>query len=212
MSDSSAQFWLLLCGLLEHLPDLVDGGPLAVIIDGLDECDMSDDLLAVLAEGFATAFKEQDCMCTLHLDMSSKDVDLFQAKCNELDAIKKLAARASGLFILAATIAKFVHAFPAISRLQSLLATDIPSDALEALATLYHTTLNTPMSELPGANADIKKYVCNVLGAVLVAQILPGMTEGILDTLVLDEGSPPSHHIVSMLGSVLSPETEDSPI
>ncbi len=248
MSDPSAQFRLLLRGPLESLPNLVDEGPLVVIIDGLDECDASDDLLAVLAEGFgpklpfmrliissrpvhhiATAFKERDGICTLHLNTSSKDVDrdiqfylerqfatvgnpAFQAKCKELDAIGRLAARASGLFIWAATVAKFVHAFPAISRLQSLLATDIPGDATEALATLYRTALNTLVSELPGANADVKKYVRNVLGAVLVAEMPLGMTEDILDNLVLDEGSPPSHHIVSMLGSVLSPETEDFPI
>ncbi|KAK0234412.1 hypothetical protein EDD85DRAFT_792463 [Armillaria nabsnona] len=241
MSDPSAQFRLLLRGPLETLPNLVDEGPLVVIVDGLDECDAFDDLLAVLAEGFgpklpfmrlvissrpvhhiATAFKERDGICTLHLDTSSKDVDrdiqfylerqfatvgnpAFQAKCKELGAIERLAARASGLFIWAATVAKFVHSFPAISRLQSLLAT-------EALATLYRTALNTLVSELPGANADVKKYVRNVLGAVLVAETPPGMTEDILDNLVLDEGSPPSHHIVSMLGSVLSPETEDSPI
>ncbi|PBK98181.1 hypothetical protein ARMGADRAFT_1075044 [Armillaria gallica] len=248
MSDPSAQFRLLLRGPLESLPNLVDEGPLVVIVDGLDECDASDDLLAVLAEGFGpklpfmrliissrpvhhitTAFKERDGKCTLHLDTSSKDVDrdiqfylerqfatvgnpAFQAKCKELGAIERLAARASGLFIWAATVAKFVHAFPATSRLQSLLATDIPGDATEALATLYRTALNTLVSELPGANADVKKYVRNVLGAVLVAETPPGMTEDILDNLVLDEGSPPSHHVVSMLGSVLSPETEDSPI
>ncbi len=39
------------------------------------------------------------------------------------------------------------------------------------------------------------------------------MTEDVLDNVVLvGEDSPPSRHIVSMLGSVLSPETKDSPI
>ncbi|KAK0211848.1 hypothetical protein IW262DRAFT_336965 [Armillaria fumosa] len=39
------------------------------------------------------------------------------------------------------------------------------------------------------------------------------MTEDVLDKIVLrGEGSPPSHHIVSMLGSVLSPQTKNSPI
>ncbi|KAK0234409.1 hypothetical protein EDD85DRAFT_955231 [Armillaria nabsnona] len=250
MLDLSAQFRLLLRGPLERVPDLVDEGPLVVIVDGLDECDASDDLLAVLADGFgpnlpfmrliissrpvhhiATAFKERDGICTLHLDTSSKDVDrdiqfylekmfaticndddVFQEKCKKWDAINQLAARASGLFIWAATVATFVLAFPGRERLESLLATDIPRDATEALTTLYRTALNTLVSELPGANADVKKYVRNVLGAVLVAKTPPGMTEDILDKLVLDEGSPRSHHIVSMLGSVLSPETEDSPI
>ncbi len=222
--------------------------PLVVIIDGLDECNPSSELLAVLAEGFgsklpfmrlivssrpvhhiAMAFEGQDCVYPLHLDISSKNVNhdirfylerqfgtirdvAFQKKCKELDAVNELAARASGLFIWAATVAKFVCAFPVISRLQALLAMEIPRDATEALTTLYRTALDTLVSE-PGVNADIKKYVRTVLGAMLVTQTPPGMTEDVLDSLVLlDEGSPPSHHIVSMLGSVLSPETKDSPI
>ncbi|KAK0439717.1 uncharacterized protein EV420DRAFT_1733533 [Desarmillaria tabescens] len=245
----SAQFQLLLRNPLESVPDLGDGGPLVVIIDGLDECDASDDMLAVLAEGFgptlsfmrlilssrplhriATAFEGRDCISTLHLDTSSEDVnhdiqfylerefatirdDAFLEKCNELDAVNKLMAQASGLFIWAATVAKFIHAFPGISRLQALLDTKIPRDATEALITLYRTALDTLASEILGANADIKKCVRSVLGAVLVTQTPPGMTEDILDNIVLlGEGSPPSRHIVAMLGSVLSPETEDLPI
>ncbi len=99
-----------------------------------------------------------------------------------------------------------------ISRLQSLLATDIPGDATQALTTLYHTSLDTLVSEILGANADIKKYVQSVLSAVLATQSPPGMTEDVLDNIVLDEGSPPSCYIMAMLGSVLSPEMEHSPI
>ncbi|KAK0452864.1 uncharacterized protein EV420DRAFT_626870 [Desarmillaria tabescens] len=248
MLDLSAQFRLLLRDPLESLPSLVDEGPLVVIIDGLDECDASSEMLDVLAEGFgpklpfmrlivssrpihriATVFEERDCISMLHLDTSSEDVnrdiqfyleiqfasiheDAFQEKCKKLDAINKLTARASGLFIWAATVAKFILAFPGISRLQALLATDIPSDATEALTFLYRTALNTLSSEIPGTNADIKKCVRDVLGAVLAAETPPGMTEEILDNIVLDQGSPPSHRIVSMLGSIISPETEDSPI
>ncbi len=48
---------------------------------------------------------------------------------------------------------------------------------------------------------------------MLVTQTPPGMTEDVLDNVVLvGEDSPPSRHIVSMLGSVLTPETKDSPI
>ncbi|PBK98170.1 hypothetical protein ARMGADRAFT_1161666 [Armillaria gallica] len=244
----SLQFQHLLRNPLESLPDLIDGGPLVVIIDGLDECDACDDMLAVLAEGFgprlsfmrlivssrpvhhmAKAFKGRDRIYPLYLDTSLESVnrdiqfylerelatihdDVFQKKCEELDAVNELTARASGLFIWAATVVKFVHAFPGISRLQALLDTKIPIDATEALTTLYRTALDTLVSE-PGANVDIKKYVRSVLGAVLVTQTPPGMTEDVLDNVVLlDEGSPPSRHIVSMLGSVLSPETKDSPI
>ncbi len=249
LSNLSTQLQLLLRNPLESLSDLVDGGPLVVIIDGLDECDASNELLAVLAEGFgpklpfmrlivssrpvhriATAFKEKGHIETLDLDTSSKDVNrdierylelefatirdgAFQEKCKELNAVNELTARASGLFIWAATVAKFVHTFPGTSRLQALLDTKIPSDATEALTTLYRTALDTLVSETAGADADIKKHVRSVLGAVLASQTPPGMTEDILDNIVLlGEGSPPSRHIVSMLGSVLSPETEDSPI
>ncbi|KAK0214479.1 hypothetical protein IW262DRAFT_1406353 [Armillaria fumosa] len=251
MSDLSAQFRLLLRKPLESVPGLIDEGPLVIIVDGLDECDVSDDMLAVLAEGFgpklffirlilssrpvhhiATRFEGRDHIYPLHLDTSSESVNhdiqfyleqqfapicdsTFQKKCKELDAVNKLAARASGLFIWAATVAKFVCGWPGISRLEAVLATDIPHDATGALTALYHTALNTLVSQIDsqGTNADIKKCVCDVLGAVLVTQTPPGMTEDILDNIVLlGKGSPPSHHIVSMLGSVLSPETKDSPI
>ncbi len=53
----------------------------------------------------------------------------------------------------------------------------------------------------------------DVLGAVLVTKMPPGMTEDVLDNVVLrGKGSPSSHRIISMLGSVLSPETEDLPL
>ncbi|SJL17581.1 uncharacterized protein ARMOST_21133 [Armillaria ostoyae] len=232
----SLQFQHLLCHPLESLPDLVDGGPLVVVIDGLDECDASDDMLAVLAEGFgpklsfmrlilssrpvlrmAKAFEGRDHIYPLHLDTSLESVNrdiqfylerelaiicdnAFQEKCKELDAVNELTARVSGLFIWAATVARFVHAFPGISRLQALLDTKLPSDATEALTILYRTALDTLVSE-PGANVDIKKYVRSVLGAVLVTKTPPGMTEDVLDNIVLGKGSPPAHHIVSMLGS-----------
>ncbi|KAK0200219.1 hypothetical protein DFS33DRAFT_1395744 [Desarmillaria ectypa] len=253
MSDPSAQFQLLLRGPLERVTDLVDEGPLVVIIDGLDECDASNEVLAVLAEGFgpklpfmrlivssrpvrviATAFKEKHWIYPLQLDTDMEDVNRdiqfylerqfatvgdreFQAKCKELDAIRKLTKRASGLFIWAATIVKFVSGWPGISRIEAVLSTDIPSDATEALTTLYRTALNTVVSQIesPGTNADIKKCVRNVLGAILAVRTPPGITEDVLDHIVLlGEGSPPSRHIVSMLGSVLTPEaeTEDASI
>ncbi|KAK0438238.1 hypothetical protein EV421DRAFT_2021353 [Armillaria borealis] len=222
----SAQFQFLLRNPLESLPDIGDGGPLGF---GPKLSFMRLIISSRPVHRITMAFEGQDCMYPLHLDTSSESInrdiqfylgrefatirdDAFQEKCKALDAVKELTARASGLFIWAATVARFVHAFPGISRLQALLDTSIPSDAPEALTTLYRTALGTLVSE-PGANADIKKYVRSVLGAVLVTQTPPGMTEDVLDNVVLlGEGSPPSRHIVSMLGSVLSPETKDSPI
>ncbi|KAK0430616.1 hypothetical protein EV421DRAFT_247582 [Armillaria borealis] len=46
------QFQLLLEQPLKNIPSLADEGPLIVIIDGLDECDPSEELLAVLDNGF----------------------------------------------------------------------------------------------------------------------------------------------------------------
>lgn len=46
------QFHLLLEQPLKNIPSLADEGPLIVIIDGLDECDTSEELLAVLDNGF----------------------------------------------------------------------------------------------------------------------------------------------------------------
>ncbi|PBK98114.1 hypothetical protein ARMGADRAFT_568599 [Armillaria gallica] len=253
MLDLKAQFRLLLRGPLERVPDLVDEGPLVVIIDGLDECDVSDDMLAVLAEGFgpnlpfmrlilssrpvhriATRFEGRDRIYPLHLDTSSESVDYdirfyleqkfaticnddhaFKEKCKELDAVNKLAARASGLFIWAATVAEFVRGWPGTSRLEAVLATDIPHNATAALTTLYHTALDTLVSQIDsqGTDADIKKCMRDVLGAVLVTHMPPGMIEDVLDNVVLrGKGSPSSHRIISMLGSVLSPETEDLPL
>ncbi|SJL09142.1 uncharacterized protein ARMOST_12518 [Armillaria ostoyae] len=51
-SESRTQFRLLLQDPLEKIQELQNGGPLVVIIDGLDESDVSTELLEVLADGF----------------------------------------------------------------------------------------------------------------------------------------------------------------
>ncbi len=51
-SEARSQFRLLLQEPLETIPELQDEGPLVVIIDGLDESDMSEELLELLADGF----------------------------------------------------------------------------------------------------------------------------------------------------------------
>ncbi|KAK0439451.1 uncharacterized protein EV420DRAFT_1584109 [Desarmillaria tabescens] len=51
-ASASEQFRALLQEPLERLPDLVNEGPLIVMIDGIDESDASKELLAVLSKGF----------------------------------------------------------------------------------------------------------------------------------------------------------------
>ncbi|SJL09166.1 uncharacterized protein ARMOST_12542 [Armillaria ostoyae] len=51
-SEARNQFRLLLQEPLETIPELQDEGPLVVIIDGLDESDVSKELLELLADGF----------------------------------------------------------------------------------------------------------------------------------------------------------------
>ncbi|PBK66183.1 hypothetical protein ARMSODRAFT_372131 [Armillaria solidipes] len=51
-SESHTKFQLLVQEPLETIPELQDEGPLVVIIDGLDESDVSTELLEVLADGF----------------------------------------------------------------------------------------------------------------------------------------------------------------
>ncbi|KAK0502045.1 hypothetical protein EDD18DRAFT_679791 [Armillaria luteobubalina] len=48
----SEQFRLLLKGPLESLRVLANEGPLVVVIDGIEECDPSNEMLAVLSRGF----------------------------------------------------------------------------------------------------------------------------------------------------------------
>ncbi len=71
----SAQFQHLLRKPLESVPDLGDGGPLVVIVDGLDECDASDDMLVALAEGFGPK------LSFMHLILSSRPVHRMATVC-----------------------------------------------------------------------------------------------------------------------------------
>ncbi len=52
VSESRTQFRLLVQEPLETLPELQDEGPLVIIIDGLDQNDVPEDVLEVLADGF----------------------------------------------------------------------------------------------------------------------------------------------------------------
>ncbi len=236
-SESRTQFRLLVQDPLERIPELQDEGPLVVIIDGLDESDVSKELLEVLADGFgpklpfmrliissrpeekiSRVFKNCQHLHRYPLDTSSKEVNhdirhfirqrftsiedkSVWGKYKEQDVVTQLAERASGLFIWAATVCSFLCDFPSLQRLEVLLETTIPADAMEALTTLYQTALETVVSEVSGRKEDIRRCIRAVLGALIVRK--SNMTTPMLPELVLREGDPQAQLIVDKLGSVV---------
>ncbi|KAK0430588.1 hypothetical protein EV421DRAFT_1721367 [Armillaria borealis] len=236
-SESRSQFRLLLQQPLETIQELEDEGPLAIIIDGLDESDVSKELLEVLADGFgptlpfmcliissrpeekiSSVFKNCQHLHRYPLDTSSAEVKhdirhyiqqrfasiedkTVWRKYNEQDVVTQLAERASRLFIWAATVCSFLCSFPSLRRLEALLKTTIPADAIEALTILYQTALDTIVSEVYGSKDDIRLCIHAVLGVLIVQK--SNMTVPMLSELVLQEGDPSAQLIVAKLGSVV---------
>ncbi len=244
-SESRTQFQCLLQEPLETIPELQDEGPLVVIIDGLDESDVSKDLLEVLADGFGPTLpfmrlivssrpeekisrifkKRQHGFHHFPLDISSAEVEgdirhFIQQRFSsiedksvwgiydEQDVVTRLAERASGLFIWAATVCSFLCNFPSLQRLEALLKTTIPADAMAALTVLYQTALDTIVSEVSGTKEDVQVQRCirAVLGALIVRK--DKMTVSMLPELVLQAGEPSAQYIIDKLGSVVQ-EYED---
>ncbi|KAF9258215.1 hypothetical protein L218DRAFT_877641, partial [Marasmius fiardii PR-910] len=87
----------------------------------------------------------------------------FEKLCSKLDVVDGLSTRASGLFIWAATISKFVEGFPSEGRLKAALALNPPSNALKALTGLYSTILGTIVDE---ADEDIRGLIVAVFGLI----------------------------------------------
>ncbi|KAK0437165.1 hypothetical protein EV421DRAFT_2038335 [Armillaria borealis] len=216
-SSASDQFRILLQEPLESLQDLANEGPLVIIIDGIDEGDASEEMLAVLSRGFAvTRFALDTASEPVNKDIRfyiqakfndlPSDID-FEKACKELYAVDELTRRANGLFQWAATVCSFIKELPCISRLEALLSRDVPKDATDSLTTLYTTALNTIVSELPGRNEDLRKCMLAVLGAVIFAQTRPGMTHESL-SIVLSPKDPKPQVILAKLGSVLQTTEE----
>ncbi len=241
-SESRTQFRILVQDPLETIPELQDEGPLVVIIDGLDESDVSTELLEVLADGFgpellfmrliissrpeekiARVFKDHLQLHHYPLDTSSyevkQDIQYFIQQRfasindasvwgthNKEDVITSLAERASGLFIWAATVCSFLCGFPGSKRLEVLLNTTVPADAMAALTMLYQAALKTIASEVPGE--DVRQCICAVLGALIVRK--GKMTVPMLPELVLQQGDPRAQLIVARLGSVVQERSDGS--
>ncbi|SJL09139.1 uncharacterized protein ARMOST_12515 [Armillaria ostoyae] len=236
-SKSRTQFRILVQEPLEMIPELQDEGPLVVIIDGLDESNVSTELLEVLADGFgpelpfmrliissrpeeriARVFKDRPHVHPYPLDTSSdevkQDIQYFIRQRfasiddervwgthNKEDVITSLAERASGLFIWAATVCLFLCDFPSLRRLEALLESTIPADAMEALTILYRTALETIISEVYGRKEDIRRCIRAVLGALIVRK--GNMMVPMLPDLVRQEGDPSAQFIIDKLGSVI---------
>ncbi|KAK7026004.1 hypothetical protein VNI00_015835 [Paramarasmius palmivorus] len=80
-------------------------------------------------------------------------------------ATKKLAERASGLFIWAATVIGFIKDNVA-QRLKLFTENEPPKNALHALTVLYKTALDSLVNEQ--GDDDIKQNICTALGLIMV--------------------------------------------
>ncbi|KAK0215452.1 hypothetical protein IW262DRAFT_218758 [Armillaria fumosa] len=140
---------------------------------------------------------------SIHNDPLTRD-DGFQNACLEMNAIDELARRASGLFIWASTVCRFIGECPSISRLEALLRSDVPNDATNSLTTLYKTALDTILSEskISGSDEDLIRCILDVLGAIIVARTPPGLTPETFN-VVLSLKDPRPRFILNKLGSLL---------
>ncbi|KAK0493869.1 hypothetical protein EDD18DRAFT_1107838 [Armillaria luteobubalina] len=140
---------------------------------------------------------------SIHNDPLTRD-DRFQMACLKMNAIDELARRASGLFIWASTVCRFIGECPSISRLEALLRSDVPNDATDSLTTLYKTALDTILSEskILGSDEDLIRWVLDVLGAIIVARTPPGMTPETFN-IVLSPNDLGPRFILNKLGSLL---------
>ncbi|THU99186.1 hypothetical protein K435DRAFT_607063, partial [Dendrothele bispora CBS 962.96] len=87
----------------------------------------------------------------------------FLELCRQKNAVNELSMRASGLFIWASTVVAFV-AYDPEERLQRILDTDVPKNALEALDTLYRTAPDSVAGK--AEDEDIQADIRRVLGGI----------------------------------------------
>ncbi|KAK0421923.1 hypothetical protein EV421DRAFT_1951051 [Armillaria borealis] len=213
VSESRTQFRCLVQKPLETILELQDEGPLVVIIDGLDESDVSKELLELLADGFgptlpfmclivssrpeeriSCVFKYRRQVCYFPLDTSSDEV-----KHNIRYFIREKFASITDQTVWGMYTKESVVTL--LRRLKALLNTMIPADAMEALTILYRTTLDTIVSEIGSGDEDVRQCIRAVLGALIVRK--GSMTVSMLPELVLQEEDPSAQFIIDKLGSVV---------
>ncbi|KAL0570847.1 hypothetical protein V5O48_011110 [Marasmius crinis-equi] len=91
----------------------------------------------------------------------------FRRVCTPTD-IHSLSKRASGLFIWAVTVFRFLRTHPTEKRLREVLALTPPRDAVTALTDLYTTILSFLFKE----SRAVRELVCAVFGFVLALKAL----------------------------------------
>ncbi|KIK58623.1 hypothetical protein GYMLUDRAFT_170709, partial [Collybiopsis luxurians FD-317 M1] len=133
-------------------------------------------------EEITAAFIERPHIYPFYLDINSpetkSDIELYLRKKLEIIPafqklpkskigpngqfyiLNELANRASGLFIWAAVVVKFISGYPE-GRLQTFLATDIPNTSTKALTMLYQTALDSIARE---EDYDLKDHLRLALG------------------------------------------------
>ncbi|KAF9261215.1 hypothetical protein L218DRAFT_506874 [Marasmius fiardii PR-910] len=141
----------------------------------------------------------------------------FENLCTKLNAVECLSERASGLFIWAATIFRFVEGFPSEKRLKAALDLAPPPNALTALTDLYRTILDVIVDE---ADEDIKSLIRAVFGLLIASgkayELSPLPNAPKLTPTILRDFLKKSGHdvgldilpLLSKLGSVLPGELE----
>jgi hypothetical protein len=133
---------------------------------------------------------------TNKLDKSKSEQ--FRALCEETNAVSKLSEMASGLFIWAAVAVAFILKFPH-QRLQLVLSTDIPADALGTLDALYKTALHSILGK------DLQENMRSILGAILVLSKVPvgKLTAPVLEGVLAGSGVRDVKHILDKLRSII---------
>ncbi|KAK1221022.1 hypothetical protein PQX77_016172 [Marasmius sp. AFHP31] len=142
----------------------------------------------------------------------------FGDLCRIHNAVEELSKRAAGLFMWASVAVSFLESYSR-SRLKAIVKTDIPKTALEALDTLYKTTLEAVASER--GDEDIKQDIRLILGIIMaastVAECNPHFTPPILQSLLVHIEGEDGHpleidvgEVLDKLGSVLKHTHDDA--
>ncbi|KAK0438270.1 hypothetical protein EV421DRAFT_1714441, partial [Armillaria borealis] len=100
---------------------------------------VNSDIEKYIATHFSNVYKT--------LEEHAKEVNRSHQLRQKHDAVKELAQRANGLFIWAVAVCKFLEQVPSEARLEVLLGTQIPDDAMQSLTMLYRTALDIIVTE-----------------------------------------------------------------